>query len=85
MIVINIVSFLLYAIDKLLAKKQMRRVSEKTLLLLAVVGGSVGAWLAMQLFRHKTLHLKFRYGVPVIILLQLAAFYYFSGLRIEAI
>ena len=85
MIVINIVSFLLYAIDKFLAKKQMRRVSEKTLLLLAVVGGSVGAWFAMQVFRHKTLHLKFRYGVPVIILLQLAAFYYFSGLRIEAI
>ncbi|MCR5175355.1 MAG: DUF1294 domain-containing protein, partial [Anaerovibrio sp.] len=46
------------------------RVPEKTLLAVAVIGGSVGALFAMSLFHHKTLHLKFKYGVPAILLLQ---------------
>ena len=50
---------------------------EATLLVLAAAGGSVGAWVAMQLFRHKTQKKKFRYGVPVLFVLQLAAVIYF--------
>ena len=47
------------------------RIPEATLLMLAVVGGSVGAWLGMKAWHHKTRHMKFRYGVPVILLLQI--------------
>lgn len=69
---INLVTFLVYGMDKLKAKKHWWRVPEATLLLLATVGGSVGAWVAMFLFHHKTLHKKFRYGVPAILIIQLA-------------
>jgi uncharacterized membrane protein YsdA (DUF1294 family) len=69
---INVVTFLVYGMDKLKAKKHWWRVPEATLLLLAAVGGSVGAWAAMYVFHHKTLHKKFRYGVPAILLIQLA-------------
>ena len=56
------------------AKKSKWRVSEATLLGLAVVGGSVGAWLGMNTWHHKTLHRKFRYGVPLILVVQIALF-----------
>lgn len=71
--VVNVIALAVYGWDKLCAKAQRRRVSEAALFALAAVGGSVGAWLAMQIFRHKTLHLKFKYGVPAILALQLAA------------
>jgi uncharacterized membrane protein YsdA (DUF1294 family) len=74
--IINIVVLVIYGGDKLFAKLDTWRVPEKVLLLFAVFGGSVGALLAMQLFRHKTRHLKFRYGVPVILLLQIAGMVY---------
>ena len=70
--VLNIVTFWIYAIDKLKAKKGWWRISERTLLLLAFLGGSIGARLAMQMFRHKTQHAKFRYGVPFALLLHIA-------------
>lgn len=73
---INIIAFFTYALDKYKAKRAMRRISERTLLTLAVLGGSIGAWLSMQIFRHKTRHLKFKYGVPLIFMLQLAALLY---------
>ena len=69
--VMNTFSFLIYGIDKLKAMKGCWRVPEAFLLLLAVAGGSIGALLGMRVWRHKTLHRKFRYGVPAIILLQL--------------
>ena len=69
--VINMVTFFTYGIDKLKAKKSKWRVSEATLLGLAVVGGSIGAWLGMKTWHHKTLHRKFRYGVTAIIIAQL--------------
>ena len=73
LILINIVTFVVFGLDKLLAKhpRFRQRVPEKNLLLLAVVGGSVGALLGMYLFRHKTLHRVFRVGVPVILAVQL--------------
>ena len=77
--VINTFSFLIYGIDKLKAMKGCWRVPEAFLLLLAVAGGSIGALLGMRVWRHKTLHRKFRYGVPAIILLQLlGCFFYLS-------
>ena len=69
---INAVSFVAYGIDKLKAKKAKWRIPEATLLLLAVAGGSIGAWMGMKVWHHKTLHKKFRYGVPAILFLQLA-------------
>lgn len=74
--IVNIVVLVVYGGDKLFAKLDSWRVPEKVLLLLALLGGSIGALLAMQLFRHKTRHLKFRYGVPVILLLQVAGLVY---------
>jgi uncharacterized membrane protein YsdA (DUF1294 family) len=72
LVVINIVVLVVYGGDKLFAKLGKWRVPEKILLLFALLGGSIGALLAMQIFRHKTRHLKFRYGVPLILLLQIA-------------
>lgn len=72
LIVINLVAFVMYGIDKYKAKKSKWRIPEATLLLLAALGGSVGAWIGMQIWHHKTLHKKFKYGVPAILLLQIA-------------
>ena len=74
--IINALVLVVYGGDKLFAKLDSWRVPEKVLLLLALLGGSIGALLAMQIFRHKTRHLKFRYGVPMILLLQVAALVY---------
>ena len=70
--IINAVAFIVYGIDKLKARKGRWRISEATLLLLALVGGSIGSWLGMKVWHHKTMHLKFKYGLPAILLLQLA-------------
>ena len=70
LIIINVVTFFVYGIDKYKAKHAKWRIPEATLLLLAVVGGSVGAWCGMKVWRHKTMHKKFKYGVPVIFILQ---------------
>jgi len=78
-IFINALTFLVYGIDKYKAKHNQWRVSEKTLLGLAAAGGSVGAWAAMMVFRHKTQHLKFKLGVPVLFLLQVAVGMYWLG------
>lgn len=68
---INIVTFFVYGIDKVKAKKNKRRISESTLLILAVVGGTIGALLAMNVWRHKTMHKKFKYGLPLMLLVQI--------------
>ena len=69
---VNITSFLLYGIDKFKAKKNLWRISEATLLTMAAIGGSIGAWAGMRLWHHKTMHKKFRYGIPMIIIVQVA-------------
>ena len=71
-IFINIVTFSAYGLDKLKAVNHWWRIPEWVLLGLAVAGGSVGAYLGMQVFRHKTLKPLFRFGVPMIILVQAA-------------
>ena len=78
---INIITFILYGVDKYKAQKNKWRIPEKTLILFAVFGGSIGALLGIKVFHHKTLHKKFKYGVPAILILQIAAaaygIYYF--------
>ena len=70
---VNILTFCVYGADKRRAKIQgARRTPEKTLLGLAAIGGSLGALLGMQVFRHKTRHWYFRYGIPAMLLAQLA-------------
>ena len=76
LIVVNIITFVVYGIDKWKAMKGRWRISEFTLLLLAVIGGSIGALLGMRVWHHKTKHLKFKYGVPLILLAQLALLYF---------
>ena len=76
LLVVNIAAFAVYGWDKMCAKRGMWRVPEKILLLLTFLGGSVGAMVGMAIFRHKTLHLKFRYGVPLILILQLIGLIY---------
>ena len=72
LLAVNITSFLLYGIDKYKAKKGRWRISEATLLLMAVIGGSIGAWGGMRIWHHKTMHKMFKYGIPVIIIFQVA-------------
>ena len=71
LIITNIVTFLVYGLDKWKAKKSQWRIREAALLGLAVLGGSIGAWLGMKVWHHKTMHKKFRYGIPAIIIIQL--------------
>ena len=70
LVVINVVTFFTYGIDKWKARHSKWRISEATLLGLAVIGGSIGAWLGMKVWHHKTLHQKFRYGIPLILAAQ---------------
>ena len=76
---VNLLTFITYGIDKRKARHNHWRVREASLLLLAALGGSIGALLAMHLFHHKTQRRKFRFGVPAILIIQLAiaAFCYY--------
>ena len=68
----NIVTFVVCGIDKYKAKRGLWRIPEASLLTMAVIGGSIGAWLGTKVWHHKTLHKKFKYGIPLIIALQAA-------------
>ena len=70
LLIINAAGLLLMLVDKWKAKKNRWRVRESTLLLVAALGGSVGCLIGMYLFRHKTLHLKFTVGIPLILAAQ---------------
>ena len=80
---INVAAFFLYGIDKWKAQRNKWRITEARLLRIALAGGSIGALLGMKIWHHKTLHNKFRFGHPAILILQLAAvlaagyYYYF--------
>ncbi len=78
LIAINILTFAVYGIDKWKAKQDGWRISEATLLMLAVIGGTIGALLGMQVWHHKTMHLKFKYGLLLILLAQIALMYLIS-------
>ena len=71
LIVINVVTFLAFGLDKLKARADAWRIPEKTLLGLAVIGGSIGGILGMRIFRHKTRHKQFSVGLPLILAVQI--------------
>lgn len=79
---VNIVAFLLYGIDKLKAKTGAWRIPELTLLGIAFLGGAFGAFLGMQLFRHKTKHIQFVIPVPLFCVLHAFILYYLLGGKI---
>ena len=68
---VNVITFALFAYDKYCAKNNKWRVSEFALLFWAAIGGSLGAGAAMEICHHKTLHLKFKFGVPILFFLQI--------------
>ena len=77
LILINAIGFALMLIDKYKAVKNLWRIPERTLMGFVAIGGSLGALAGMYLVRHKTKHLKFTLGVPVILVLQMAAVFLF--------
>lgn len=72
LVFINVLTFAIFGIDKWLAKRSKWRLPESRMLLACLIGGSVGGLIAMQTFRHKTQKLKFKLGIPLIIIAQLA-------------
>lgn len=76
--IMNVLTFLVYGVDKRRAKSGKYRISERFLLFLVLIGGAGGAWLGMYVFRHKTKHTKFVIGVPVIALIYLGLFLYWK-------
>ncbi|MBU5269415.1 DUF1294 domain-containing protein [Clostridium cochlearium] len=78
-ILINLLGLLFMYIDKEKAKRSKWRIKESTLFSIAMLGGSIGAYIGMKTFRHKTKHAKFKYGIPIIILIQLLIFLYWGN------
>ena len=70
--IINAVGFLMMGIDKYKAKRKKWRISEAALFTVAIIGGAVGSYIGMQIFRHKTKHKSFAIGIPLIILVHVA-------------
>ena len=75
---VNVLTFFVYGIDKWQARQGKWRISEATLLLFAVIGGSIGAWLGMRVWHHKTMHKKFKYGIPAILMIHIIIIGYLS-------
>ena len=84
LIAINVITFLTYGFDKFKAKKGKWRIPESSLLLLAIIGGSIGAWFGIKVWHHKTLHKKFKYGIPLIVIAQIAIVVYIFRENIQA-
>jgi uncharacterized membrane protein YsdA (DUF1294 family) len=72
----NAIVFLVYAYDKSSAAKRRWRIPESTLILLALAGGGMGAFLGMYMIRHKTRHLKFKLVVPLALVIQMAVLFW---------
>ena len=77
-IILNVLAFAIMGFDKHAARTRMWRVPERILLLLAVAGGSAGIWFGMKVYRHKTRHPRFMYGIPLIIAIQVALLLFLS-------
>ena len=74
LVIINVITFGMFGVDKYKAIRQEWRIRESTLLGLALIGGSIGGWLAMYIFHHKTKKAKFFVGIPVILVIQIVVF-----------
>lgn len=70
LLLVNIYGFIIMGIDKKRAQKKRRRISEKALFTSAIIGGSIGSYIGMQYFRHKTKHKSFTIGIPMIIIIH---------------
>lgn len=81
LVVMSVITFIAFGYDKWKARNDKWRTPESTLFLLAIFGGSVGALLGMQVWRHKTQHWTFRLGIPLILVLQVAILIWFWYLR----
>lgn len=79
-LIINIIGFFAFGIDKLKARHHKWRISEFTLMLLAVLGGGIGCFLGMRLFHHKTRHTLFTVGIPVIVVMKVILWFLFLRL-----
>ena len=77
LIVVNIIGFLSMGVDKFKAQKNFWRIKEKTLFIIAVIGGSIGSIIGMYTFRHKTKHMSFVIGMPIILTVQVVVIFYF--------
>jgi len=75
LVVVNVVTFFIYGIDKRKAMHGKWRISEISLFSWAVIGGSIGAWMGMYLWHHKTCHKKFTYGIPLLLIVQIVLAY----------
>ena len=75
----NIIVFFIYGTDKLLAKMQKRRISERLLITTSIFMGAVGAIFAMVVFNHKTKKMKFRICIPLAVLLNAIILWWFKG------
>lgn len=74
LVIINIISFTMYGIDKVKARFNKWRIPENTLLVVSFIGGSLGSILGMEIFRHKTKHLKFKILNPLFLILHIISF-----------
>jgi len=75
-LIINLIGFLAMGIDKFKAKNNFWRTKEKTLFTIAAIGGSIGSIIGMYVFRHKTKHNSFVFGMPIILAIQIGIVYY---------
>ena len=81
LVMVNALGFTIMGIDKKRAIRNQWRIPEKTLFLISVIGGSLGAWAGMYTFRHKTKHWYFVVGIPAILIAQIAIVYFFIPLH----
>lgn len=81
LLVINLIGFGLMGADKQKARKQKWRTPEKTFFLVTLFGGGIGTWAGMYVFRHKTKHLKFVFGIPAILIAEILAAVYLLYFR----
>ena len=79
-VLLNILCFVLFGLDKWFSKNKKRRVRNRTLLGFSILGGSIGALFGMYLFRHKTQTWYYVYGIPVIFIIQIIIFYYLRNI-----
>lgn len=77
--IINLIGFFAMFLDKQKAKRNKWRIPEKTLFLLAIIGGSLGTTFGMHVFRHKTKHWYFKFGMPMILIIQIILILYFAA------
>lgn len=72
-IIINFIGFIIMGIDKLKAKRHVWRIAEKYFFLVSLIGGSIGTWIGMYFFHHKSRHWYFVWGIPFILVIQILA------------